>query len=296
MTGAIDIGGTKIAVGIVDDEGRILSRAECPTAAERGFEDALGRMQSMLRQTARDADARLDGIGIGCTGPVDPATGTIGNVDFLPGWEGAPIVARLAEQFGIPVAMENDADAAALAEARWGAGKGASRFIYVTIGTGIGGGLIFDGKVYRGVDGAHPEIGHHTIDPGGPRCFCGARGCWEVLASGPAMESAYGVPGVTSRQICELAASGDEQALRAVEREGRYLGIGLANLITLFCPDVIALGGGVMKSAPLFMDRARAEIRGSCGLVPFEKTAVLLAALGPDVALAGAACVWHNCS
>ena len=165
MTGALDIGGTKIAAAVVTAEGRILARAECPTAPERGFDDAFGRMRRMLGEAVRGAAAAIDGIGIGCTGPVDPIAGVIGDVEFLPGWKGAPIVERLAAEFGIPAAMENDADAAALAEARWGAGAGVARFIYVTISTGIGGGMVFDGKLYRGAGGAHPEVGHHVHRP-----------------------------------------------------------------------------------------------------------------------------------
>jgi glucokinase len=296
MTGAIDIGGTKIAAGIVDGDGKIRSRIECATAPERGFDDALGRMRRMLVEAAREAGAAITGIGIGATGPVEPLAGTIGDVDFLPGWEGAPIVERLVAEFGVTAAMENDADAAALAEARWGAGRGVGRFIYVTISTGIGGGMVFDGRLYRGVEGSHPEIGHHTIDPAGPRCFCGARGCWEALASGSAMAAWMNpeAPEFTAQRICELAEAGDARAREAVEREGLYLGIGLANLVTLFCPDVIALGGGVMRSSHLFLPHARAVIRESCGLVPWQKTSVALAAMGQDAALAGAACVWDN--
>lgn len=297
MTGAIDIGGTKIAVGLVDGEGAILARRECATDPERGFDEALARMRRMLEEAARDVGSAITGIGIGCTGPVDPLAGVIGNVDFLPGWEGAPIVERLASSFGVRTAMENDADAAALAEARWGAGRGIARFIYVTVSTGIGGGMVFDGRLYRGTGGSHPEIGHHTIDPAGPRCFCGARGCWEVLASGPAM-SAWMNPEapaeLSAEKICELAEAGDGRAREAVEREGRYLGLGLANLVTLFSPDVIALGGGVMRSSRLFLPRACAVIRETCGLVPWEKTRIAVASLGQDAALAGAACVWEN--
>ncbi len=187
MIGAIDIGGTKIAVGVVDDAGRIVDRLECPTESERGFPNGLARMAAMLRETAARTGAKLRGIGIGCTGPVDPFAGVLGSVDLLPGWQGGAIVAGLEEEFGIPVAMENDADAAGLAEAAWGAGRGKRRFLYVTVGTGIGVAIILDGALYRGVDGSHPEAGHIVIDASGPRCYCGADGCWEVLAAGPAM-------------------------------------------------------------------------------------------------------------
>jgi glucokinase len=303
LIGAIDIGGTKIAVGMVDDQGRIAARAECPTASERGFADGLGRTIAMLRETATRAGAKVHGIGIGCTGPVDPFTGVLGTVDLLPGWKGGAIVAELSEAFQVPVAMENDADAAGLAEAAWGAGRGKRRFLYVTVGTGIGVAIILDGALYRGVDGAHPEIGHQVIDASGPPCYCGARGCWEILASGPAIlawaktrilpdHSADG--DLTMQRVCELAEAGDPAALAVMDRQGYYLGLGLANLVSTFCPDMIALGGGVMRSAHLFLDRARQAIRQCCTMVPYEKTETVLASLGGDIALAGGAQVWRH--
>ena len=176
MIGAVDIGGTKIAVGLVDEAGAVLSRLELPTAPGRGPADGLERITAALRETVRLAGGELQGIGIGCTGPVDPRSGIIGANAFLPGWQDLNLAAELQREFGVSAAMENDADAAALGEYAWGAGCGSNRFIYVTVSTGIGGGLVFDGRLYRGMDGSHPEIGHHVIDPTGPQCFCGARG------------------------------------------------------------------------------------------------------------------------
>jgi glucokinase len=303
MLGAVDIGGTKIAAGIVDEFGCVVSRLESPTDARRGYAHALERIESMLRRTAQNAGVEIRGIGIGCTGPVDPFTGAIGQVEFLPGWNESNPVDDLSRSFGVPVAMENDADAAALAEACWGAGKGKHRLIHVTIGTGIGGGLVFAGKLYRGVDRSHPEIGHHVIDPSGPQCFCGARGCWEVLARGPALvewlagQAPPDYPHLrelTAKRICELAQLGDELARRAVDRESYYLGLGVANLVTLFTPDVIVLGGRVMDSASLFWEGILRVIRSMCGLVPFEKTELAVASLGADTPLIGAAQVWRQ--
>ena len=223
-------------------------------------------------------------------GPVYPLTGKLGRIEFLPGWEGLDLVDELQRAFGVSAAIENDADAAALGESAWGAGKGAQRFIYLTVSTGIGGGIVLDGRLYRGADGSHPELGHHVIDPSGPLCFCGARGCWESLASGPALALRGGR--ATALEVCEAARQGDVEALAAVEQEGAVLGIGLANLVTMFVPDVIALGGGVMQSWDLFTDKITAIIRTSCGLVPYEKTRLLPASLGRDAGLVGAAQVW----
>ena len=301
MIGAVDIGGTKIAVGMVDDHGKVLSRMDSPTDPNR-YSDSLELIAHMLRRTAQRAGAQITGIGIGSTGPVDPMRGEFGDVDFLPGWRGKSPVKDLSTVFNVQVALENDADAAALAEAGWGAGQNRKRLIYITVGTGIGGGIILDGQLYRGVDGAHPEVGHQVVDPAGPKCTCGFRGCWESLAAGPAMVAwidRHAPPnyphraGITAKRICELAQQEDLIAQQAVENEAFYLGLGLANLINLFTPDAIVLSGSVMKSAPLFMDRIRTLIRSGCRFVPAEKTELMLASLGDDTNLIGAARVWH---
>ncbi len=303
MIAAVDIGGTKTAVGIVDRDGKVLARTECPTGGDGSYKDALQRVAEMLRAVATTAQAQITGIGIGSTGPVYPLTGEIGDVNFFPHWRKENPVVDLSQAFNVRVAIENDGDAAALGEAGWGAGRNKKTLMYVTIGTGIGTGLLLDGKLYRGVDQSHPEIGHHLIDPSGPACGCGFRGCWESLASGPAMaawldknappEYAHRA-GLTAKKICELARQGDDWAMRAVNNEGRYLGLGMANLITMFVPEIIVLGGGVMKSAELFLEEIRKTIIASCRFVPFDKTEIALASLGEDSNLIGAARVWHH--
>ena len=303
MIGAVDIGGTKLAVGMVDENGVVRSKTDAPTGTGSTYASGLENITNMLRQTAQEARTEITGIGIGSTGPVDPLSGEFGEVDFLPEWRRKNPVQDLAKTFGVPVALENDGDAGALGEAGWGAGKGKSRLIYLTIGTGIGGGIILDGQLYRGVDGAHPEVGHQVIDPTGPLCSCGFRGCWEALAAGPAMAAWFqslaptDVPHhheLTAEQICKLAADGDPLANQAVEREANYLGLGLANLINLFTPEMIVLGGSVMKSAVLFLEGIRKTICRGCRFVPFDKTELALASLGDHANLVGAARVWHH--
>src|ERR1700732_534448 len=176
---------------MVDDSGRVLSKTESSTHGEGAYADGLARIAKMLRETARTAGGELCGIGIGSTGWVFPFTGEFGDVDFLPTWKGCNPVADLSREFGVRAALENDGDASALGEAAWGAARGKRRLIYVTVGTGIGGGIVLDGQLYRGVDCSHPEIGHHVIDASGPVCTCGFRGCWEALATGPAMAALY---------------------------------------------------------------------------------------------------------
>jgi glucokinase len=300
MIGAIDIGGTKIAVGLVGEQGHILSQSSFPTEAQGGFANGVERMRSSLADQLAQRDQTLRGIGVGCTGPVNPFNGRIENADLLPGWEGADLCGELSRAFNVSTAMENDADAAALGEFAWGAGKDSTRFIYVTISTGIGSGTILDGRLYRGVDGSHPEVGHHILDPNGPLCYCTAHGCWEMLASGTALADFYnaqlpeGSPHLDARRICGLAESGDTLACQALEREAFYLGLGLANLVTLFVPEVISLGGGVIKSWHLFSTCTLEVMRANARLVPVEKVRLEPARLGADTGLIGAAQVWAH--
>jgi glucokinase len=199
--------------------------------------------------------------------------------------------------------MENDADAAALAEATWGSGLGVERFLYITLSTGIGAGLLLGGTVYRGKGGSHPEMGHHSIDPMGPECYCGAKGCLESLASGNALrdwflendrEHRFSPETLDARAIFDLYRSGDAVAQKTVERLSYYVGLGLANLTTILVPDVIAIGGGLIRGSELFLDRALQVFGARCGEVPVERTVVRTANLEENLDLAGAAAVWFH--
>lgn len=300
MIGAVDIGGTKIAAGMVDDNGKVSSRFETATTACAAYSDGLVHIIRMLREAARIAGTELSGIGIGSTGWVYPFSGEFGDVDFLPGWKGRNLVKDLSREFSVPAALENDGDASVLGEAAWGAGKDKSSLIYITVGTGIGGGIFLDGHLYRGADRAHPEVGHHVIDASGPLCTCGFRGCWEALATGTAMaawfnsEAATADVGktVTAKEIFQLANAGDALAQRAVAREHRYLGLGVANLINLFMPEMIVLGGSIMQSVQL--DDLGKVVAQGCRFVPYKLTQLAHASLGADANLIGAARVWHH--
>jgi glucokinase len=299
MIGAIDIGGTKVSLGLVDEEGRILSQAETPTAPELGYAAALERITASLSHLQDDANQNIAGIGIGSAGPIDPETGVYGEVGTLPGWRGCPLAADLGRRFGVPVVVENDADAGALGEALWGAGQNSRSLVYVTVSTGIGVGVFLDDRLYRGAGGAHPEMGHQIIDSSVdlsvPVCYCGARGCWESLASGTAMEAWFELQtgdSLIASEICELARRADPAARMAVEREAHYLGLGLANIMTIFCPETIALGGGMMQSADLLLEPAMDVVRRKVTQVPLTNTSVVLAKLGRHTGLLGAASVW----
>lgn len=300
LIGVVDIGGTKIAAGLLTAEGQVVASREMITSSYANVTAAVDAIAAALRACLEETGCQLAGIGIGCTGPVNPLTGTVGKVANLPGWENQNLTEPLAARFGVSVVMENDADAAALAEHRWGSGKGSSRFVYVTLSTGIGAGIILDGTLYRGKNGAHPELGHHIIDTSGPPCYCGANGCWESLASGHAMRDWFlrnrpelkRVRGFSARDIFTLFDQGDSLAQEAIARLSHYIGIGLANLTTILVPDVIALGGGLTERADAFLPAAEKGFRSICGEVPAYDTAVRLAHLRKHVGLAGAGAVW----
>jgi glucokinase len=301
LVGAIDIGGTKVAVGLVTNDGRVISRRSIPTRDLWNWNIGVATIESSLNECIREVGVAPEGIGIGCTGPVDPITGVIGKVANLPGWQGCRIVDEITNRIGVRTVMENDADAAALAEATWGSGLGVERFLYITLSTGIGGGFLLGGSVYRGAGGSHPEMGHHSIDPSGPDCYCGAKGCWESLASGNALrdwflendrERRFSFETLDAQKIFELYRSGDGVAEKTVERLSYYVGLGMANLTTILVPDVIAVGGGLTRDSTLFLDRAVQLFRARCGEVPAERTLVRTAILEENLDLAGAAAVW----
>jgi len=302
VIGAVDVGGTKIAVGLVTPQGEVIARAEIPSRTGISFDNQMeaiaGRLLGHLDRRAEIDPCQLLGIGIAATGQVDPLEGVVLRNGLMPEWTARNPVRWLAERFGVTAALENDADAAALAEWQFGAGQGAVRFIFLTISTGIGGGMIFSGRLYRGAGGAHPEIGHHTIDPDGPLCFCGNRGCWETLASGSALQQRYQalMPAFSgdARAVCDLAETGDLLAKQAVETHGQMIGIGLANLIVMYAPDVIVLGGGLMQRIDLFLPVIRATIAARCTLVPVERTHLKPNRFSTDSSLVGAAVVWAH--
>ncbi len=301
--GAIDIGGTKIAVGLVSETGQLLIKTSWSTHPNRGPVEGLQQIQNELDNLMKKTAIQISGVGIGCTGPIDPMTSELGVNTFLPGWEGFQLCPSLQRHYQLPVFAENDADAAALGEYYWGCGNGTTRFLYLTISTGIGGGLVIDGKLYRGAELSHPEVGHQVIDPLGPMCTCGARGCWEAIASGPAMAAwyanqiilkGYTTAPLTAKEICIQAEAGDPLAFQTIEREGLYLGIGIANLVSLFIPDVIALGGGVMQSSHLFLEKIRSVIQTNCNLVPHQKVTIQAVKYQQDAGVIGAAAVFLN--
>lgn len=304
---AIDIGGTKLAAGIVDGSGSILARGEVPTLAAEGPERVLDRIvrlaNDVLGAPGGSADA-IQRIGIGCAGPVDRQAGLILNPPNLPGWVRVPLVERIEKALGRPAVLENDANAAALGEFRYGAGKGASSLVYLTVSTGIGGGIILDGKIWHGVKDGAGEVGHMTLLPDGPLCGCGNRGCLEALASGPAIarrarealaterpSRLREVGDFTAADVVRLAQEGDALAAEVWDETVRYLGLGVAAIVTILAPGRVVIGGGVAKAGDFLFAPLRREVRRRVRLVAVESVPILPAALGPDVGILGAAAV-----
>ena len=289
----IDIGGTKIAVGAVDAAGAVRARRTIGTEVEAGFDAALARLIRTIDETLAEAGgdaAALAGIGIGCPGPFDEASGRIENDYTLPGWEGRDIVSPLAGRYGTRVRLVNDADAALLGEALAGAASGARVAVMLTVGTGIGGAALIDGAILRGAAGAHPEIGHMVVDPAGPACYCGSRGCVEVIAAGPALARAgaeFGYP--DAEAVFAAAAGGEAPANAIVARGADAVETAVWGLIHCFVPEIILFGGGIgERHFPLYRAAAERAV-ARAPLVPEGAVRVVRAALGNDAGMVGAA-------
>ncbi len=310
MTGdlliGIDLGGTNVRAGAVTRDGRLLAARETPIEARRGPQAGLEKIAGLAASVAQETGGRPLAIGIGATGPVDPRLGTIHNPFTLPTWEDVDIVSPLRQRFGIPVVLENDADAAALGESWQGAGQGQARLLMVTVGTGVGTAFILNGEIYRGIEGFHGEGGHILLDPSGPECYCGGRGCLESLAAGPAiarqardlaarqptllLDLAGGDPQkIDARLVANAARQGDALALQVLDRAATYLGQGLVTMILLTLPDCIVLTGGVMRSFDLLEARLRAVLHQHNVLAPTDRVQLSLARLGQQAGMVGAA-------
>jgi len=308
----IDLGGTIVRAGAFDAQGNMLAARETPIEAARGPEFGLRKMQGLVEQVRAESGAdSLAGIGIGSTGPVDPIRGIINNPFTLPTWENVQVIAWMENAFSVPVTLENDADVAALGEYWQGAGQGIQRLYAVTIGTGVGTALILDGKIYRGLDGAHPEGGHMVLDPRGPLCYCKMRGCWESLCAGPAIERRALEADLTGSRMLEMvdgkrehlkahmvfdaARLGDFPALSIVDTFTKYLIQGILNVCILFVPHLIVLSGGVMRSADLFLPRLESNLQAYTEMVPAHRVRILPAKIGYYAGLYGAAyTIWSK--
>lgn len=290
----IDIGGTKIAVGAVDGSGAVAARRTLATLPQQGFARALGAMQEAVRGVCAEAgwSARdLAGIGIGCAGPVDPARGSIHNIYTLPTWDGAQVVAPLREAFAVDVRLENDADAALLGEAFAGGARGGGTVAMLTFGTGVGGAVLVGDGIYRGRDGAHPELGHLAVEPDGAPCYCGAGGCLESIASGTAIGVAGRAVGLPdSRAVFAAWQQGRPEGTRIVERALRATASAAWSIAHTFLPERIVLGGGIMDDHFESFRRAAQDALDAATLTA-GPVRVTRAELGSDAGLVGAAAI-----
>ena len=282
----LDIGGTKSAAVIGDTDGTILARVSAPTPRD-SWQGAIALLCGLIRQVCHDhgvAPADMAALGVSCGGPLDSATGIVYAPPNLPAWEAVPLKSFLEAEFGLPTRLENDANATALAEHRWGAGQGCRDMAFLTMGTGIGAGLILDGRLYRGRRDLAGEVGHTTVLPNGPLCPCGKRGCLEALASGTSLArmgcERYKEDALTAHDICARARSGDPIAQGIIADVALYMGIGLANLLHTLNLERIVLGTLAVHAADLLLEPIRAATQQHCWPRVWEGVSILPAALG----------------
>lgn len=305
----VDIGGTKVAAGLVDRNGKILAHGRTPMIASGTAEDALNAVTTAIDSMMSTSHGSVQSIGICAPGPLDPKSGVVLNPPNLPYWRNFPLAERVAAKYRVPVKVDNDANAAALAETRWGAARGFRYVFYATIGTGIGTGIVFDGAIYHGKTGSAGEGGHVSIDYRGPVCKCGKRGCIEILASGtaigvraraklaadPARRSAIldlakgDISAVTSEHVARAYADGDALAREILLETVGFFIPWLGNIVDLLDPDVLVFGGGVAAMLEPFFGDIKRGLPAWC-VNPFaSEIPLLMAHYGADAGIAGGA-------
>jgi glucokinase len=286
----LDLGGTNIKVVVLEDSAgteRVMFSDTIPTYAERGPTAVIDRMIEVGRSVI-ESHEQIEAIGIGVPGLFDAQLGTIYLFPNLPGpWRGQSMRDPVATGLSLPVTLINDARAFTLAEGTIGAGRGSSTLICVTLGTGIGGGIMFDGKLYTGPFGVAGEIAHQTVLPDGPLCGCGNRGCAEALAKADAVTARAGR--ATIEEVYAGVGAGDSDCIAAVEFAAYYLGIALANAVALLGPDRIVIGGGIVAAGDLVLTPIRDAVRSRVTLIPTDDIEVVPAALGAQAGAIGAA-------
>lgn len=300
----VDLGGTQIRAVRIDRDGQIHAHQRVATATA-GPQDVIAQIEQLIAAMVGDVPPEeIIGVGVASPGPVDLRTGVALRAPTIAGWFDIPLKALLEEQTGLHVDLQNDANMAALGEWRFGSGRGCAHFVYVTISTGIGGGVIVDNKLLLGRKGMAGEVGHMTLLPDGPACTCGNRGCWEALASGTALaqfaadalaagqpslirEIAAGAP-VRGAHVAAAAERGDPLALALMQREGEWIGIGVTNLLLLYSPERLAIGGGVSQNMALLEPHIRRTVDTRV-MPPFRDVPIAAAQLGDNAGVIGAA-------
>ena len=305
----VDLGGTKIASAIISDN-TIIARDYHLTLAHKGVSQVISRLimsiERLLEKTGLSL-SQLESICIASAGIIDMTKGIVTVSPNLPGWHNVPLRSKISKHFGIKTYLINDASAAALGEFMLGVGKNSSNVIYITVSTGIGGGIIIKGELYLGACGSAGEIGHMTIKANGPRCYCGNRGCLESLASGTAIAreairliregkksslaqiAGNNIANITAKEVSIAAHKGDALAKKVILRAATYLGIGMANVTNIFSPDMIIIGGSVSKMGELLFEPVRQQVLKRAFELPAQAVKIVPSTLGDDVGLFGAA-------
>jgi glucokinase len=298
----LDIGGTKLAAGVVGSAGQVRSFLVESTNAGDGPELGLERLFELGRRAVAESGvdwAEIHAVGIGAGGPLDTARGVLIAPPHLPGWRDVPVVALAGEAFDRPVALENDATAAAAGEHRFGAGAGTSHMVYLTISTGVGGGIVIDGRLYRGASGNGGELGHVTVDCAGRPCRgCGRKGCLEAYVSGTSIAERAreaGMGDVGAAEVAAAARAGDPLAAEVWDATTDALACGLTSIVNLFEPQLVVLGGGVVTgTGEQLLGPVRERVRAEAMFPAANAAQIVEAALGPHVGVVGAAAIAHE--
>ena len=309
MTIGVDVGGTKVAAGLVDSTGEISFKTRVPMVATGDGATGFAAVREAVAAIFRDvpeARAAVKGIGICSPGPLDPKTGVVLNPPNVPCWRNYPLAAETEQAFGVPAKVDNDANAAALAETLWGAGMGYTNVFYATLGTGIGTGIVFDKRIYHGRTGSAAEGGHVTIDYKGPKCGCGKNGCIEILASGPAiarrakaklasgagsrmLDLAGSLEAVRAEHVGQAWKEGDQLATEVLEETADLLTVWLGTIVDIIEPEVMVVGGGVAELMSAFFPRMLAGLPAWVINPRVSEIPLVMARYGADAGIAGAA-------
>ncbi|MBL4930415.1 ROK family protein [Clostridium paridis] len=299
----VDLGGTKISCAISDLKGRVIAQSTIPTLAEEGENAVLDRIIKSIDTVITEAKVKTNevkAIGIGSPGPLDSKKGIIITTPNLP-FKDFDLVKPIVDYFSIPVYLDNDANVAAIGEFMFGAGKGTENMIYITVSTGVGGGAILNGKIFRGSTCNALEVGHTTVFPGGPRCGCGNIGCLEAVSSGTAIgrraneavnskveTSLRNYEKVTSYEVFKEAEKGDAVSQKILDEALTYLGIGVANIIASFDPEKVIIGGGVSKGGDIVFKKVQEVVNERCFKVMSDNCKIEPAGLGTEAGVIGA--------
>jgi glucokinase len=289
LTLGLDLGGTQVRAAIVGREGQILRRAAALTDVRGGPRAITAQMLSLSLEVMGSDRARVRAAGVSSPGPLDSDSGHTLDLPTLPGWTHFPLRQTLTDKLGLSVIIENDGIAAANGEWKFGAGRGLKHLVYVTVSTGIGGGVVVDNHLMRGRRGMAGHVGHMSIEENGPVCGCGNPGCFEALASGTAFNKVAQSLGYgNAKPLTEAARMGDEKALSAVHREALLLGWGFSSLLHLYSPEKLIVGGGVSSAFDLMLPTIKAEVQRRA-MPAFRSVQIVTAELGDNAGLIGAA-------